>query len=511
MPTSERKDPPSYSRAGQESVAEYPANLSRTRQQVNPPFCGIGAEKTILAGIVQRGFDALPTETAPASGRSFSELNGIIFDAARALRDRGEAVNSITLTAALRDAGNLDRVGGPAYLSSLESESCFGTLLESACLEVAKLFKRRELRKNIADALERVDSGDHESALELLDQRLPWFKTDVSREPKIKFFSPSELRDFEPDDEAVLVGENHILRGEIFVIGGEPGVGKSTAATELAICGATGRDWLGLKVHFRFKTLIIQNENGRFRLMGEYRARSITPEIEEAIRVSEPPAYGMTLEHPEFLRDVRGALELFNPDVVLFDPWNSAARDDKAKDYGSAFDALKKMLQSGSKRPALGIIAHTRKPSMGEQRIGGSGLMHTLAGSYILSSVPRAVFIMTRGKALQEADDSVAWFNPKNNNGPCVSRSAWRRGPDGFTHLPDFDWTEFDGDGEKRRVIELADIEEALGEDRIKKSEAVKRLVASTGLGERACQKALSEAGTFASNLKHDGAFVTLA
>jgi RecA-family ATPase len=46
------------------------------------------------------------------------------------------------------------------------------------------------------------------------------------------------------------------MRGEVFVIGGEPGVGKSTAATEFAICGATGQDRLGLSVHCRFKTMI---------------------------------------------------------------------------------------------------------------------------------------------------------------------------------------------------------------------------------------------------------------
>ncbi len=342
-------------------------------------FYNIDAEKTILARILTQGFGTLP-DSQPGSGLSLSDRHGIIFDAARALHDRGEDVNSITVSTELNKAGKLDRVGGLSYLTELITVSHFDGLLASACEAVAGKFKQRELRKTVSAALEQIDAGNHEEALANLIRTLPCFTAanDAAREPKIRFFSPSELRDFEPDEEAVLVGDNHILRGEIFVIGGEPGVGKSTSATELAICGATGRDWLGLKVHCRFKTLIIQNENGRFRLRGEYRARSITTEIEDSIRVSEPPAYGMTLEHPDFLRDVRLALDSFQPDVVLFDPWNSAARDDKAKDYGSAFDALKQMLQTGAKRPALGIIAHTRKPTMGEKRIGGSGLMHTL-------------------------------------------------------------------------------------------------------------------------------------
>ena len=46
-------------------------------------------------------------------------------------------------------------------------------------------------------------------------------------------------------------------------------------------------------------------------------------------------------------------------------------------------------------KPALGIIAHTRKPQLNEKRTGGTGLMHLLAGSYILTSVPRCIFVMT--------------------------------------------------------------------------------------------------------------------
>ena len=133
-------------------------------------------------------------------------------------------------------------------------------------------------------------------------------KSEKTREPRIRFFKPSELRDYEPEKHIVLVGDCHVMRGEVFVIGGEPGVGKSTAATELAICGATGRPWLGLPVHCRFKTMIIQTENGRYRFRQEYRARGALAEIEDSIRVSEPPPYGLTLGHPDFQSDIKAAI-----------------------------------------------------------------------------------------------------------------------------------------------------------------------------------------------------------
>lgn len=338
-------------------------------------------------------------------------------------------------------------------------------------------------------------------------QFVPESNTPPAREPRIRFFSPSQLRAYEPDQGDVLVGDCHIIRGEVFVIGGEPGVGKSTAATELAICGATGRDWLGLPVHSRFRTLIVQNENGRFRLRQEYSAREVDASVEESILVSEPPPFGMTLNNPEFLTDVRLALESFQPDLVIFDPWNAAARDDKAADYSAAFDALRAMLPTGRRRPALGIVAHTKKPQAAEKRVGGSGMMNLLAGSYVLTSVPRSIFIMVRGSQ-EETDNSVVVFNPKNSNAACAPRTVWERSQAGFVPAEDFDWKRFEGSGSGRTVVRAEHIAEVLGEDLWKFSEAVKRLSAASQCGTRACQRALSEGSPFARHLRRDGEFI---
>jgi len=363
--------------------------------------------------------------------------------------------------------------------------------------------QQTEIRK---DDYGNAAEFDDAAITQALEQAQP---TKKPREPRIRFFKPSQLRAYEPDKEAVLVGENHILRGEVFIIGGEPGVGKSTAATDLAVCGATGRDWMGLKVHNRFKTLIIQNENGRYRLKQEYDARGEVGEIEEFILVSEPPPYGMTLNHPEFLADVKAILDSFKPDLVLFDPWNAAAKDDKAADYSAAFEALRNLLPTGSERPALGIVAHTRKPQALEKRTGGSGMMHLLAGSYVLTSVPRCVFIMLRGST-GEADKAVVWCNPKNNNGPKAERTAWEMDPSGFKQIRDFDWGVFEGADGNRKIIRLEHIQEALDGASWERQAAVKRLQETSKCGERACQKALSEKSPFAPQLEFDGKWVKI-
>jgi hypothetical protein len=298
------------------------------------------------------------------------------------------------------------------------------------------------------------------------------------------------------------------MRGETFLIGGEPGVGKSRALTSLAVAGATaGASWFGLPVHRQFRTLIIQTENGRYRLRQEYGALA-SDGLDEWIRVSEPPPFGLTLAHPEFQDDIRAELESFRPDLVGLDPWNAAARDDKQRDYAETFDALRNLLPTGPNKPALGIVAHTRKPQANEKRTGGTGLMHILSGSYILTSVPRSIFVMVRGSD-DETSDSVVWCNPKNSNGPQAGRSAWHRLDGGFASEANFDWTEFDKPPDKRVTVRLEHLEEVFGHGDLELQEAAHALATLTGINERSAYNALAPDGKFKTNLRRTGGVIS--
>jgi len=323
-----------------------------------------------------------------------------------------------------------------------------------------------------------------------------------SREKKISFFSPKEIVNYEPSENEYLVGDSHITRGNIFVIGGQPGVGKSRAATDLAMAGVTGDPWFGLKIHAPFKTMIIQNENGRRRLMKEYRNRPMVDKANESILVSEPPPYGLSFGDKAFKEDLEEAINNFKPDVVIIDPWNATTKDDSMSEYAEAFRLIQSVLPKGEDKPALGIVAHTRKPKSDEKRVGGSGMMHLLSGSHILSSVPRSVFIMVPADELNEADNRVVWFNPKNNDGHKPERSAWKLTEHGFENILTFDWDGFDqGGGTTRITMNEAFIREALGGGKEghqwNKKGAVNRLMKVSNLGERACEKALKEGGRF--------------
>jgi hypothetical protein len=164
--------------------------------------------------------------------------------------------------------------------------------------------------------------------------------------PVIEFLSPSEIKAYKAPPGTLLVGDNHIVRGGVFVIGGPPGVGKSRTAVGLAEAGATKLDWLGLPVHCHFRTLIIQNENGRFRLKMEF--EDLNHELlDKYLRISPPPPLGLRFDRLDFRDQVKASLEKWDPGAVIIDPWNAVAKDDKQKDYRETFDLIRQVIPAG--------------------------------------------------------------------------------------------------------------------------------------------------------------------
>jgi hypothetical protein len=239
---------------------------------------------------------------------------------------------------------------------------------------MAKAFLSQPATSTESDFMSAVD-------LEVLEKEVGEGDATEQRpeKPMIEFFTPSQLSAFTPPEGFKLVGDYHIQKAAPFVIGGAPGVGKSRAIVALAVAGAMGCDWFGLKVHRQFKTMILQAENGRVRLKNEF-ADLDCATLDKFVRVCLPPPFGFAFDKLAFCDQLRRDIEEFQPDIFALDPFNRLARDDKAKDYGQAFEDLQSVLPTGDDAPALGIAAHTRKPRA-EERANGRALLNLLAGS----------------------------------------------------------------------------------------------------------------------------------
>jgi hypothetical protein len=319
----------------------------------------------------------------------------------------------------------------------------------------------------------------------------------------VEFQKPSELTGYIPPDGFILVGDFHIQKGAPFVIGGAPGVGKSRAAVALAVAGATAQRWFGLKVHRPFKTMILQTENGRVRLKNEF-SEINCPELDEFVRVCPPPPFGFAFDIPKFREQLRREIDNFQPDVFILDPFNRLAQDDKAKDYKQAFEDLIAVLPTGDEAPALGIVAHTRKPKA-EERASGRNALNMLAGSYLLGSVPRTVFVM-QSASDETTENRIIWICCKNNDGDLGGASVWERRNGIFQPVENFDWSDFDAPGEQRKSVTESDICALFdnGKRTLTKNQAVQSLMDQSGCKQSAAYNALTLTGRFAAHLIQD-------
>src|SRR5205823_4103769 len=95
--------------------------------------------------------------------------------------------------------------------------------------------------RTAAEIVERWRNGEigRDEMVRRLQQMPKQHEASCTNTLRVAFLSPSEIRAYQPPPGYCLIGDNHIQRGLPFVIGGAPGVGKSRAASRLAICGAT--------------------------------------------------------------------------------------------------------------------------------------------------------------------------------------------------------------------------------------------------------------------------------
>jgi hypothetical protein len=210
----------------------------------------------------------------------------------------------------------------------------------------------------------------------------------------------------------------------------------------------------------------------------------------------------MCFEREDFCTQLSAQIREFRPEVVIFDPWNAAARDEKARDYLETFQLVRSVLPTEDDTPALGIVAHTRKPRP-DERATGRALLNLLAGSYVLGSVPRTVFVMQAASDETE-DNRIVWTCCKNNDGELGGRSAWERRNGLFAPVSEFDWDTFKNPHKDDRVTITADDLATVfedGEKQLTKADAVRALQTLTEAGRTGCYNVLKPGGRFTKQL----------
>jgi hypothetical protein len=254
----------------------------------------VAAEKSVL-GFLLNYADAIEELAGELDPRLFYyPTHQIILAAIIELFDRREPIELLTVTQYLGRNGNLDKVGGASEITALVTSPCSASGKASARhqLDVLKDLATKRRVLVVTQEMQRM-CEDSESDLSDILSRAEETLEDVRsafqarHEPLVEFMTPSQIQSYIPPEGLVLAGDCHIMRGSVCVIAGPPGVGKSRATVALGLAGATGEKWFGLPVRRRFRTMILQAENGRFRLKQEF-ARLDWKQLEQYVEISAP-------------------------------------------------------------------------------------------------------------------------------------------------------------------------------------------------------------------------------
>jgi DnaB-like helicase N terminal domain/AAA domain len=324
-----------------------------TRRSSNALPHSIEAEQGVVGSILQSPHEAIAecVEKRLDEQHFHVPAHRAIYTVLRDMHDAEEPIDLITVTNALRDRKLLESVGGPHFVTHL---CTFVPTAANVGYYIEIVRDKYILRETICAsqiAIRRAMEPQRENAFSLLDElqgrvvSLRSLHGTNGIKPLIEFRSPLQLKNFTPPPGHVLVGDCHVVRGSVFVEGGPPGVGKSRAAVALAVAGAHRCDWFGLNVHRRFKTMIVQSENGKFRLAREFGELNCDA-LENFVRICPPPPYGFCFQREDFRRQLAGAIADFKPDIVIVDPWNAVAYEQDSREYLQTFDALRSVCQS---------------------------------------------------------------------------------------------------------------------------------------------------------------------
>lgn len=211
------------------------------------------AERAALGGMLLAKSAVTDVIDVIDAGDFYSPQHGMIFDAICAVHRGGDPVDLITVAAELTRTGELSRVGGAAYLHSLVAvtpTAANAGFYARVVLERALLRRLERAGMRITQLGRAEDGGDIEelqaAAREALDAATATTATATAAVPVADLMDSTidEIESLTRDGVINYVSTGFIdlddylgggLRaGQVLVIGGRPGDGKSTLAADIA-------------------------------------------------------------------------------------------------------------------------------------------------------------------------------------------------------------------------------------------------------------------------------------
>ena len=332
------------------------------------------------------------------------------------------------------------------------------------------------------------------------------------RESVLHVLSLSEVLDYVPAPGSLLVGDGVVEAGSTTLLFGPPGSLKGYAIGHLMACGARGGGiWMGYTVNCQFASLWINCENGRRRLMKQFKAMDLPADADRFIFNTDIPDV-WSITDPRFVAELRETVETNHIKLVVLDTVSNFTADEMAKDFAAFFLGMNTVLHGIPWKVAVMLVHHARKPKDGDR--SARGLLHTISGHQTLQRRSRCILYM--GRVTDEFEERrivsvcLKCSDSDVEEGRKIAVTLNRRSE--MEEIPDFDWSEWAAGrvegGKKGPAVSLEHLRTLFenGEKWLKRSEARDTLMEVAGVGRTTAYDALKQDGVYGDWIRENPA-----
>jgi hypothetical protein len=339
-------------------------------------------------------------------------------------------------------------------------------------------------------------------------------------------WKPSDFVSYVPPADTEIMGEtsnaakhSYWRDGEVALLVGPGGVGKSRLLLQMAICQILQRDFIGFTMFGPPRRwLLLGNENSALRLKDEVSAMtSHLPNdhmmlLEEYLRIQpvvDDSSRTVSLDDGEARARLITAAGEHRPDILCVDPWEAFILEGDCNDSRNtraSIGELLRIFRPFSERFSLLVVHHAREGAQAARMAEGYDAGAFLKGSKTLRSMARFMINVAPGDAEKRAKIVVSCG--KSNNGPNFTSRGAELQPTTMSYLidDDFDLNSWRLDVEGKRgqkACSIRDLVEAVRSGHSKTRAIVAAVGGKNGASESAVKRRMkdAEAGGYLSRV----------
>lgn len=309
-----------------------------------------------------------------AGSEAFYSLNNrAVYEGCLGLRQSGRPIDTITLSQALRDAGQLDKIGGLSFLSGLPEAVPSAANLDHYLDIVHGKYLQRQAIQAAYEVLEASEQGNITTVAAVAAKSFESIAhASATGNGAFTIRKPDELLAMKFDNSDNILGDRLLAKGQSLVIAGAGGLGKSRLALQLAVASITGKAFLDFETHGpsgRWLFLQVENSNRRLNYdLGKLKqwAGDKWPLVNENLFIhtleGDLDSF-VPLDKPDVVRNIGKVIGEINPAVIVWDSlYNFSVSGDLNKDE---IMLATLMIISRLPKTQIGAVGGTRRTPSG--------------------------------------------------------------------------------------------------------------------------------------------------